>query len=642
MFSKDFWPFYVQSLSEIIDKETLEVIEAGCSERIRRPLTIMDYNPNEDSYDRIESVHLKQNYEPFCRIFREKKELEELCQDHDLIGVDNSLKVFSENGEPYREFRCHMGLIDMTHVIQIHGRIVAVVYSGQYCPMEGPDSIWPNLDSVKHRFPVLVDDETEEILKSYTQDLPRIPPNAQELLEREAKHIKRIAEAEYDLQKQHWEEEFLDELSREMAKSEPLDPRLYIKTLQSVLGKIIRFCHCQYIVLFGSQQENDLLLVPIAQAGISGVIAEKLAHFNWRKANLPVSKLNLNDWDITSHLLDLRQRGIRGDNCEFFAKADCILPLSLADRFRCVLVMGPFNEPVNLNEEQRFLTDLANTVGLFALTGLEVQFLQHERHRWQSTARLINHEVRTALTPITTTIGSARIYLEPRSGKIDIPNADSSLKQAEDLAMNLAELTKKNLASKEIILIKPEDMTFQTFPLAVLVGNAVTGFNETAREKDLEIVLHENLEYLPAADVDVARLTIVLANLIDNAIKYSFPGSEILVRRRLEPFELIDKNRVWIEVINQGFEIRQDEFNKIFEQGTRGKSVQKQGKIGGIGYGLWEVRAILRAHDGEVKVECYPTSNYRREERAYKITFTLEIPIHHKKKVSGAGYGSKS
>ena len=400
-------------------------------------------------------------------------------------------------------------------------------------------------------------------------------------------------------------------------------------SVKDILEQVKNFCRSQYVVFFGSVLINEYLLAPIAHTGVPADIARELPHFNWRKAGLPVNHFDLGSWLGQETLIEARDKGIRGAHSDFFQSAACILPIALTDQFRGVFVIGPFAEPVDLLAERRFLVDLANTAGNFIISGLQVLYLQQEQHRWESTARLLTHQVRSALTPINTQVGRALVLLDHKSGGLDTRTLKDLLNQTEDLVMNLARSAKQTLKG-HVELAQPDDLFFQTFNLPVLVGNTATGFIGPAKEREIDIVIDNSIDYLPDADVDVARLTIALANLLDNAMKYSFPGTKIYIKAHTDPYEKIEQKRVFIEIDNLGYEIRPDELTSIFNQGTRGQSVYKVGKIGGTGYGLWEARSILRAHGGDIRAACTPIQKHMREGRAFHITFTLEFPLRQK------------
>jgi signal transduction histidine kinase len=161
----------------------------------------------------------------------------------------------------------------------------------------------------------------------------------------------------------------------------------------------------------------------------------------------------------------------------------------------------------------------------------------------------------------------------------------------------------------------------------VLVANCTAGFEERARQGHLELVVDDRVEYLPEADVDVARLTIALANLIDNAIKYSFPGTTIYVRSRFQADKSVKEANAVIAVDNLGYEIAHQDRDRIFERGQRGLIAAKLGHIEGSGLGLWEARAIAVAHGGEITMRCDRTNRRTRLGQAYHIVFAISIPL---------------
>jgi two-component system sensor histidine kinase KdpD len=103
----------------------------------------------------------------------------------------------------------------------------------------------------------------------------------------------------------------------------------------------------------------------------------------------------------------------------------------------------------------------------------------------------------------------------------------------------------------------------------------------------------------------------VLCNLLDNAGKYSPPGSPITVTA--EP----DRDGVAIAVADQGVGIDPSEQGLIFERFYRARA-QADGTFG-TGMGLAISRAILEAHGGSIRV----TSQLGRGS-----VFTIWLPSH--------------
>jgi signal transduction histidine kinase len=647
MFQRDKWPFVPTCLSEIIDKETLAVIESGCCERHGRPLTILDdYAPDTEGFShRIESINEKRRYEGFCRFLRDEERVkggDRACKEWDIAQTRISLEEFYRTEDPFRTFQCHMGLQDMTYIIRIRNRPVALVFSGQYCPSGGMGDIQKivqRLGSESYSHIKLGDSERKQLLSS-VQELPPMPVDACDRLEREAKHIQSIAEAAFERTKRQWEEEFLHELRTSIGPEKVADHNQLRQRLNRVLDLIRTFCNCQYVIFFGSTQEGDTVLAPLASAGVLPEIDESLPHFNWKKAPLPLESFDIRTRNLAEFYGEIGPQGIRGKNSEYFAEAGCVIPVCLGDRYRGVLVFGPFEEQVDLQQEQRFLCEIADFVGTFALTVLEVIYLRRERHRWRTAAQLLNHQFRTGLTPICNKIGRARGLLTSDHSTPDVKSLRSLLNAAEDFAINLSKGAKETFAS-HVLQVEPEDLEFERYPLSVLVINCVTGYMGEARRNDRILIVHPSVESLPQAKIDVGRLSIALGNLIDNAIKYSYPNTEITVRSCLDLQDTAARSALAVAVIEVddiGLPIRTRERERIFEQGARGLTAAKMGRIPGSGLGLmgripgsglglWEARAILEAHGATINVRCKPTSAHDGKRKAYHVVFSLRIPI---------------
>jgi signal transduction histidine kinase len=115
---------------------------------------------------------------------------------------------------------------------------------------------------------------------------------------------------------------------------------------------------------------------------------------------------------------------------------------------------------------------------------------------------------------------------------------------------------------------------------------------------------------LPEVPVDAAALKQALANLVDNAMKYSADRRRIAVRARAE------RGGVAIEVADEGIGIPAGETERIFEKFYRIGRSETQGRRGS-GVGLALVKHIVQAHGGSVAVDSRPGEGSR---------FTLFLP----------------
>ena len=637
MFQSDKWPFTPTRLSEIVDSETLAVVEAGCSSRLGRALTILDYSPDQESFGyRIESINPQQHWEKFCALLRNRKVIaggDRACQDCDLREARISLAEFRKSGALSRACPCHMGLHGMTHVVRVHGRPVALLIAGQHRPVEGIDGIIENVQALgtgRYAHIRVADEPIRMALIALAAELSPVPPNFGEALRREAEHIQRIAEVEYEQRRYQWQQAFLDDLREPAEHNTTTNLEQLRQAVTDLLARIREFCRCEYAVFFASIQEGNTVLAPLAAVGMPAAIAHTLPHFNWKKAGLPLEGFDAKRWNIAEWRQKAGSGSIRGDNSDYFSAVGCILPTALGNRYRGVLVLGPFAEPVDLEEEKRFLIEVADIVGSAALTDLELHYLEQERKRWRSTAMLLTHQLRTALTPITAQVGRAK-FLAGKIHRDDVgPRVVDLLRRAEDISLWLAESARQTLEG-HVLHVEPEDMDFERYPLSVLLANCTEGFAADAEQKHRHIVLDRSVELLPEADIDVARLTIAFSNLLENALKYSYPNTAIYVRASVFSTGNADMASAMIEVDDIGGEILLEDRERIFEQGQRGLIGAKMGRIPGTGLGLWEARAVIDAHGGEIGVNCEPTTIMRSQGLAYHVIFTVRVPLRQKR-----------
>jgi two-component system sensor histidine kinase KdpD len=116
-------------------------------------------------------------------------------------------------------------------------------------------------------------------------------------------------------------------------------------------------------------------------------------------------------------------------------------------------------------------------------------------------------------------------------------------------------------------------------------------------------------EDLPRVIVDPEFIGIVIWQLLNNAVRYTPPGSPLTLRARTEGAEVI------VSLADCGAGISEAEQQKIFEKFYRGKT--HRDRIPGTGVGLTIAQEIVRAHDGRIWVESQPGKG---------ATFSFSVP----------------
>jgi two-component system phosphate regulon sensor histidine kinase PhoR len=128
------------------------------------------------------------------------------------------------------------------------------------------------------------------------------------------------------------------------------------------------------------------------------------------------------------------------------------------------------------------------------------------------------------------------------------------------------------------------------------VAEVVDDFTRKADERGVDLINTVPPELRARADSD--RLDQVLANLVDNAIKYGRPGGTVRVEGRNIP----DAGRVELAVVDDGPGIPPEAAERVFERFYRVDTARSR-EQGGTGLGLSIVKHIVQAHGGEVRLE---------------------------------------
>lgn len=113
-----------------------------------------------------------------------------------------------------------------------------------------------------------------------------------------------------------------------------------------------------------------------------------------------------------------------------------------------------------------------------------------------------------------------------------------------------------------------------------------------AAKKEQQILLESNEPEI-ILEFDRSYLGQVVNNLLTNALKYSFPNSEITVKIS------VSGKYVKTEVIDQGMGIKDQDKDKIFRPFEKAQNVPTGGERSS-GLGLAIVRKIIEAHQGEI------------------------------------------
>ena len=291
------------------------------------------------------------------------------------------------------------------------------------------------------------------------------------------------------------------------------------------------------------------------------------------------------------------------------ASACLMLPLKAPMRVRGVLALEP-GDPHTLGPEQRRLLDTCASLLAISLERIhyidvaQKSTVQMESERLRnSLLSAISHDLRTplaSLVGLSDTLGLTQPPLG--TGQQEIARAI----KAQALRMNA-------LVNNLLDMARLESGTVQLNrdwqPLEEVVGSALAACGPSLAGREIQVRLPDDL---PLLHLDAVLIERVLVNLLENAVKYTPPGSPIDLHAQVgsETVELI--------VDDHGPGLPEGHEERLFEKFERG---HRESAMPGVGLGLAICRAIVQAHGGRISGQ-----NRHANGRVAGARFTIVLP----------------
>ena len=212
-----------------------------------------------------------------------------------------------------------------------------------------------------------------------------------------------------------------------------------------------------------------------------------------------------------------------------------------------------------------------------------------------------SHELRTPLTSMRTEIEVA--LRNPALGKTEMRDL---------LQSNLEEVAKLKALSEGLLRLAQADgveIQMADVSLAEVIKDAVKQLSAVAEAKHISIV--DKVKNCMARG-DEQSLSELFVILLDNAIKYSPPGTTvtIIAQRQGKQLQCI--------VADQGHGIKPTDLPHIFDRFYRTDASRAKSSPGGYGLGLPIARKIIEAHHGSIEV---------KSTLGKGSTFTVKLPL---------------
>ncbi len=197
----------------------------------------------------------------------------------------------------------------------------------------------------------------------------------------------------------------------------------------------------------------------------------------------------------------------------------------------------------------------------------------------------VSHDLRTPLAVVT---GATSALLDEH-GPTDEPTRRELLQTVHEEALRLNRLV-RNLLDMTRLEAGALKVHEELQPIEEVVGAALNRMEDRLRGREVETHVPADLPLVP---FDSALIEQVLINLIENATKYTPPGSPIEVAARAR------EGTVEVEVNDRGPGVSPRDVERVFDKFYRAH----EGEGGGVGLGLTICRGIIAAHGGRIWVE---------------------------------------
>jgi two-component system, OmpR family, sensor histidine kinase KdpD len=283
------------------------------------------------------------------------------------------------------------------------------------------------------------------------------------------------------------------------------------------------------------------------------------------------------------------------------------IPLRAPTKARGVLAVKAHNRRLLRIPEQRQLLDTFAALIAIALERVHYvgvaqdALLKMESERLRnSLLAALSHDLRT---PLTVLLGLAEslALTAPGLSAAQLETTDAIQDEARrmsTLVSNLLDMAR--IESGEVTL------NLQWQPLEEVVGASLNATRGMLQRHKVEVRIPADL---PLVKIDAVLIERVLVNLLENASKYTPPGSTVTLSA-----EVIG-DRLSVSVSDNGPGLPAGREEAVFQKFTRG---EREPATPGVGLGLSICRAIIESHQGKIVAAQRPGGG---------ATFTFTLPI---------------
>ena len=277
----------------------------------------------------------------------------------------------------------------------------------------------------------------------------------------------------------------------------------------------------------------------------------------------------------------------------FLILAACII--AVTERLRSKRILDSIEKMLHMAMNGEFSTETfdegrlskleSELAAFLSSSSISAKNIENERDKIKSLISDISHQTKT---PISNLILYSELLENSELSGVDRANAEAIHAQAEKLRFLIDSLVKLSRLENGILALEPQEA-----PLMPILKGIVNQFEEKAVKKGLKLEFNKTDA---KAVIDEKWTHEALANIVDNAIKYTEKGS---IKISVIPYEMF----VRVDISDTGIGISEEEHAKIFKRFYRGSDVKQKE---GVGIGLHLAREIISGEGGYIKLSSTP------------------------------------
>jgi signal transduction histidine kinase len=199
---------------------------------------------------------------------------------------------------------------------------------------------------------------------------------------------------------------------------------------------------------------------------------------------------------------------------------------------------------------------------------------------------LLAHELRNPLAPIVTAL--ERLHEHESDPEIVSRCRGVLERQARQLVRLVDDLLDVSRITRGKIALRKERIT-----LASAISSAIEASRPIVEQRSHDLAVHVPSEPIEL-DADPVRVAQVLANLLNNAAKYTEPGGHVTLSAAREGGEVV------ISVRDDGIGMSAELLPRVFDLFVQAENARGQA-LGGLGIGLTLVKRLVELHGGQVE-----------------------------------------